>query len=88
MSDSTLTSTGWVVFIAALGMMFGLLAVDVSQLDHWAQATTPAFIGQILGHLGAVIAAFCGGKLIPTDRDGRFTRATDRTIQLGPDHQP
>jgi hypothetical protein len=88
MSDNAMTSTGWIVFIAALGMMFSLIAVDISQLDHWAQATTPGFIGQIIGHLAAVIAAFVGGKLIPTDRDGRFTRATDRTIQLTSDTTP
>ena len=79
MSDSSNTTTGWIVFIAALGMMFGLIAVDISQLMKWSEATTPGFIGQIMGHLAAVIAAFAGGKLIPEARDKTtLSRSTDQ----------
>ncbi len=60
------TTTGWSVFIAALGMMLGLLAVDISQLAAWSHATTPAFVGTTIGHLAATIAAFVGGRMIPT----------------------
>ena len=38
----TRTIAGWVVFLAALGMMATLLAVDVSKFQSWADATTPA----------------------------------------------
>lgn len=60
-------SGGWLLFIAALGMMCTLLAVDISNFDTWKDGITPAFIGSSLGHIGTVIAAFIGGKLIPTN---------------------
>lgn len=59
--------TGWFLFLAGLGMMFGLLAVDVTQLREWGQMTTPIFIGTAMGHLAATITAFVGGKLLPPD---------------------
>ena len=58
--------TGWVVGIAAIGMMFGLTAVQISNLETWNQATQPGFVGMQLANIGTVIAAFVGGKLIPT----------------------
>ena len=61
----TQTHTGWLVFVAMLGMMAGLIAVDVRELQTWHQATTPAFIGGALAHFGLVIGAFVGGKLLP-----------------------
>lgn len=76
-TPQTQTTTGWIIFIAALGMMFGMLAVDVAQLMNWCEATTPTFVGSLLGHLASVIAAFAGGKLIPEQRSGQFTRAGD-----------
>lgn len=63
------TTTGWVTFVAAIGMMFGLLAVDITALSSWEQALRPVFIGTFLGHIAVVITAFIGGKLIPADRD-------------------
>jgi len=62
----TQTQTGYVIFVAAIGAMLGLLAVDVSNLHGWADANTPSFVGHVMAHLGTVIAAFVGGKLIPT----------------------
>lgn len=62
----TQTTTGWIVFIAAIGMMFGFLAVDIAQLKGWEELFTPSFIGTCMGHLAAVITAFVGGKLIPS----------------------
>lgn len=59
-------ATGWTLGVAALAMMFALLAVDISQLGSWAETTTPSFVGTFLGHLAAVGTAFVGGKLIPT----------------------
>ena len=77
-SPAAQTTTGWVIFIAALGMMFGMEAVEVSHLPNWQAANTPAFIGSLMAHFSAVAGAFVGGKLIPEQRDpGTHTRATD-----------
>jgi hypothetical protein len=72
-----LTQPGFLVFIAALGMMAGLLSVDVSQLPTFAAAWTPIFVGKALAHMGAVITAFIGGKLIPTDSVPGGSRKND-----------
>ncbi len=64
----TQTTTGWVMFVGAIGMMFGLLSVDIAALDSWSAVQTPVFVGTTIGHVAAVIAAFVGGKLIPTER--------------------
>lgn len=58
------TTTGWIIGVAALGAMLTLMSADIMNLDTWAAAKTPAFIGEALAHVGAVIAAFIGGKLI------------------------
>lgn len=63
------TTTGWMIFVAAVGMMFGLLAVDLATLSKWSDAQTPAFVGTFIGHIAAVIAAFVGGKLIPSAKE-------------------
>jgi len=59
--------TGYLVFLASVGMMLGLLALDVQKLTTWTDVTTPQFIAELMGHLASVIAAFVGGKLIPTE---------------------
>jgi hypothetical protein len=81
-TDMTKTTTGWIIFVAAIGTMFSLLAVDISVLSDWNAAAKPAFIGTFIGHIGAVIAAFVGGKLIPSERDpnGRVTDSTLKEI--------
>lgn len=76
----TKTTTGWLVLIAALGMMCGLLAVDIARLTEWSQATTPTFVGLFLGHLSAVIAAFIGGKIMPENRENKMTRSSDSRL--------
>lgn len=74
----TPTTTGWVVFLAAIGMMFGLLSVDIVALKNFDEMYTPLFVGTFLGHIAAVITAFVGGKLIPPTRDGtERTRSSD-----------
>ncbi len=74
----TKTTTGWVVFLASVGMMFGLLSVDIVALKDFNELYTPLFVGTFMGHLAAVITAFVGGKLIPLERDDNLrTRATD-----------
>lgn len=65
----TPTKSGWILFIAALGMMCSLLAHDVSNLQTWNEFWTPSFIGVILAHIGAVITAFIGGRIIPSSAD-------------------
>lgn len=59
-------TAGWLVFVAALGMMMTLLAAEVVNLQAWADAITPMFVGKAMAHLGVVVAAFVGGKLIPS----------------------
>lgn len=76
----TKATTGWLVFIAALGMMCGLLSHDVSRLSHWDEAVQPAFIAVVMAHFSVVVMAFIGGKLIPEEREqGMKTRSTDVT---------
>ena len=63
--EMTSTGKGWLLFVAAIGMMLGMLAVEVTKLMNWSEMTTPLFVGTTMGHLAATIAAFIGGKLIP-----------------------
>lgn len=72
--------TGWVLFIAALGMMFGLVAADMRKLATWEEIKTISFVADFLGHLSVVIAAFVGGRLMPEYRRNKLTRATDSTF--------
>lgn len=60
---------GWLTLIAALGMLFTLEAVEISNLSSWNTALTPPFVGKFLAHLGTVIGAFIGGKLLPLDKE-------------------
>ena len=72
------TTSGWLVFIVALGMMSGLMANDVAKLTTWNGAFAPAFVAVIMAHFGAVITAFIGGKLIPEARSTKLTRKDDK----------
>ncbi len=56
---------GWMIFLAAIGMMAGLMAVEIGEMDSWAYATTPQFVGAFLAHFGVVVGAFVGGRLLP-----------------------
>jgi hypothetical protein len=73
----TQTHTGWIIFLAGLGMMCGLLAADIVKLHEWRSVATPEFVGTALGHFAAVITAFIGGKLLPTDAEPGGRRASD-----------
>lgn len=55
---------GWFIALGALGMFLGLIAVEVSALSNWADATTPFFVGKSFAHLGVVIGAIVGGKFM------------------------
>jgi len=71
------STSGWVLFIVALGMMSSLMAADVGKLVNWQGATTPAFVALIMAHFGTVVVAFVAGKLIPESRNGKQTRKDD-----------
>lgn len=62
----TQTTKGYLVGLAALGVMLTQMAGEVGKIAAWDQITTPAFIAQSMLHLGTVIGAFVGGRLIPT----------------------
>jgi len=71
---------GYIILIAALGMMSGLLSHDVASLQSLSEVTTPKFIASVMGHLSAVITAFVGGKIIPENRnENKRTRFNDET---------
>ena len=57
---------GWVVGVGALGMMLGLIGNEVGELQRWGDALAPSFVGKTFLHASTVIAAFVGGRLIPT----------------------
>jgi len=58
---------GWVLFLAALGMMLALESVEIANINTWQELSTPGFVAKFCAHLGTVIAAFVGGKLIPSE---------------------
>ena len=57
---------GWTLAAASLAMMLVLISADIKQLNSFSEAWTPAFVGNMFAHLGNVLMAFVGGKLIPT----------------------
>ena len=59
--------SGWLLALASLGMMLGLMALDVSKIQTWHEVYQPSFIAQLMAHVATVITAFIGGKLIPTE---------------------
>lgn len=74
-------ASGWLIFIASLGMMLGLLAGDVSSLTNWHDMFYPAFIGGVMTHISAVIAAFVGGNLVPNMFRDRTNDISNSTMQ-------
>lgn len=65
----TATNTGWIIFVAALGMMATLLSADIRALKSWNEVFQPGFIADALAHFGTVIAAFVAGKIIPVKEE-------------------
>ena len=57
---------GNIVFLAAFGTALGLIGNEVSALSSWRPVLEPAFVGKTLIHLGTVVGAYVGGRLIPT----------------------
>lgn len=75
------TSRGWMLFIGSMGAMCTLLAFDLRQFKTWNQALQPESLGLILLHIGTLLGAFAGGKIIPEDRERtKRTRSTDVVI--------
>lgn len=70
-------ASGWIVMVAALGMMASLLALDVAKLGDWQEMYRPAFVAIVLAHFGAVVTAFIGGKLLPNDPQPGGRRGSD-----------
>lgn len=71
--------SGWFISIAAMGMMCTLLAGDIGNLKSWGDTLYPAFFSGVLMHIGAVIAAFVGGNLVPNifrDRSNDLSAST------------
>lgn len=59
--------TGWLLGLTALGMMLGLMSIEVANLRDWNNITAPIFVAKVMAHASTVIMAFVGGKLIPTE---------------------
>ena len=57
-------TTGWMIFIAAMGMTLGLLGSEFAALSTFTDALTPAFVGKAFVHISTVIGAFMAGKII------------------------
>lgn len=64
----TNTQVGYMIGIAALGMMLGLIGNEVAELMSWGDAISPGFVGKTFLHASTVIAAFVGGRLIPAPK--------------------
>lgn len=61
----TYTQAGWLLALAAFGMLAGLVGVELTELKNWGDVWTVEFIGKALIHVASVISAFVGGKLLP-----------------------
>lgn len=74
-------NSGWLIAIAAMGMMLGLLAGDIGALNNWHEIFYPTFIAGIMTHISAVIAAFVGGNLVPNMFRDRTNDISTSTMQ-------
>lgn len=61
------TQAGWLLILAAIGMMATLVSTDIAALSNWHDMMEPKFVALMLAHMGAVITAAIGGKLLPTN---------------------
>ncbi len=77
-------ASGWFIFIAALGMMLGLLAGDIASLNNWHEIFYPAFMAGVMTHISVVIGAFVGGNLVPNmfrDRSNDISQSTMQQLR-------
>lgn len=61
----TSRQTGWLLLLLAFGTLLMNVQGTITDLSEWHAATTPQFVGALLGQIGAVILAAVGGKLLP-----------------------
>lgn len=61
---------GWVIFLAALAVSLGFLGNEVGKMQDAGELLSMKFIGEVLQHIGTVITAFVGGKMIPPNGNG------------------
>lgn len=57
---------GWTIFAAMFGAMCLSIGNELQQLKSYDELYSLVFIGKNMVHLGTVIGAFVGGKLIPS----------------------
>lgn len=60
----TQTHIGWGLIFAGLAVLLTSIAPELSALTDWNAATSPAFIGKLVGHLGGAIAMAKGGQYL------------------------
>lgn len=61
----TYTQTGWLIALAAAGMLAGLIGAEMASLHSWDEVFAVPFIGKSLLHVATVIGAWISGKLMP-----------------------
>lgn len=62
----TRTLGGSVALIAAVGMTLGSVGGEMAGVVSWAAILAPAFVGKLFVHIGAAVAAYVAGQLIPS----------------------
>lgn len=58
--------TGWLLLVAMVGTMIGLVSADLKDVGQWAEVRTPQFVGAFFQHLSVVIGSFVAGQVVPT----------------------
>ena len=61
----TYTQTGWLIALAAAGMLASLIGTEMASLHSWDEVWTVPFLGKTLLHIATVIGAWVSGKLMP-----------------------
>lgn len=67
---------GYVILIAAVGMLAGLIGAELAAMQAW-EPITPGLAGKLMMHVATVIAAFVSGKLMPAPRQSFRERKDD-----------
>ena len=62
----TRTIGGSLALVAAVGMTLGAIGGEMAGVVTWADIFAPGFVGKTLVHIGAAVAAYVAGQLIPT----------------------
>lgn len=59
---------GWIALAAAAAMLATSLGQTLSGMAGWSTALEPSFFGQVLTQIGAAVAAYVSGQIMPTSR--------------------